>query len=560
MTSILKTAVAVAALMAVAFAADASAATRFAAPGGTGLDPCQSAAAPCSIFTAAASTAPRTTVAAGDEVILAPGNYSDLAGDLGPQRFVGLKPGIALRGLAGLPRPEIALDGQGSFGAIIVGAGNSVSHLEFTASNIAQAAFTMEAGTVSDVIARSSAPFGITCRQHGGTIRDSVCLASGFTGAAVGSEFSAEPGEAFTARLRSVTAISTGPGGRGVSYGVAGDAEFAIDAIGVIARATAQDVIARAFSVAPRTPGTGAGVEIALEHSAFGDSGTASDAGLGAPVVPLPGSGTNIAAAPLLAADGYHQLPGSPTVDSGGLDGFEIGHDIDGDSRTIGIAGDIGADELSGLETETRLSCSPSGVTIGVAVAVTCTATVADTSPTPDSPTGNVRFDVDPLSGSFGGNATCALVAATAAESSCEVAYLPGQVAAGAHALSAVYRGDLLHSSSLGTAVVMVAAPAGGGGMAMAPGPPARPAAPQTRLTKRPAAKTTRRLAAFSFASDQAGSRFECRLDAKPFRPCRSPFRAKVSPGRHTFRVRAVSTAGAPDPTPALFGWKVLAR
>ena len=61
----------------------------------------------------------------------------------------------------------------------------------------------------------------------------------------------------------------------------------------------------------------------------------------------------------------------------------------------------------------------------------------------------------------------------------------------------------------------------------------------------------------FSFASSPAGARFECKLDKAPFKPCRSPFKRKVKPGRHVFAVRAVDTAGKADPTPARFRWQV---
>jgi Ca2+-binding RTX toxin-like protein len=51
--------------------------------------------------------------------------------------------------------------------------------------------------------------------------------------------------------------------------------------------------------------------------------------------------------------------------------------------------------------------------------------------------------------------------------------------------------------------------------------------APRTRIVHRPAAilfaARPRRLVAFSFAANEAGSTFRCKLDRAPFRPCRSP-------------------------------------
>ena len=58
--------------------------------------------------------------------------------------------------------------------------------------------------------------------------------------------------------------------------------------------------------------------------------------------------------------------------------------------------------------------------------------------------------------------------------------------------------------------------------------------------------------AKFKFSSEPAGARFECKLDKKAFRACRSPriYRG-LAAGKHTFRVRAVSASGQPDPSPA---------
>lgn len=80
---------------------------------------------------------------------------------------------------------------------------------------------------------------------------------------------------------------------------------------------------------------------------------------------------------------------------------------------------------------------------------------------------------------------------------------------------------------------------------------------PQTRIAKHPRRRTSLRGVRFTFGSDQAGSSFQCKLDRAPFRPCGSPFRRRVRPGRHSFQVRALSSAGVADPTPALFRWKV---
>jgi hypothetical protein len=81
---------------------------------------------------------------------------------------------------------------------------------------------------------------------------------------------------------------------------------------------------------------------------------------------------------------------------------------------------------------------------------------------------------------------------------------------------------------------------------------------PETTITKRPKKKTEKRKAKFRFAADPAdGAAFECKLDKKQFKPCDSPYKKRVHPGKHKFKVRA-TVEGVSDPTPAKFKWKVL--
>ncbi len=88
--------------------------------------------------------------------------------------------------------------------------------------------------------------------------------------------------------------------------------------------------------------------------------------------------------------------------------------------------------------------------------------------------------------------------------------------------------------------------------------------APQTRLLNRPAkilfATGSRRAIAFAFASNEAGSAFRCKLDRDRARPCRSPRRYRLAPGRHAFRVFAIDAAGNRDPSPALFKFRIRRR
>lgn len=88
--------------------------------------------------------------------------------------------------------------------------------------------------------------------------------------------------------------------------------------------------------------------------------------------------------------------------------------------------------------------------------------------------------------------------------------------------------------------------------------------APQTRILRRPArvlfTAGRRRAVAVAFAANESGSTFRCKVDRKPFRPCRSPRVYRLKPGRHAFRVFAIDRAGNRDRTPALIRLRVRRR
>jgi hypothetical protein len=82
---------------------------------------------------------------------------------------------------------------------------------------------------------------------------------------------------------------------------------------------------------------------------------------------------------------------------------------------------------------------------------------------------------------------------------------------------------------------------------------------PETVITGAPKAKTHATTVKFRFSSDMPGSTFECKLDRKPFRSCRSPKEYKhLKPGKHVFKVRATDTQGRVDPVPAKKKFRVL--
>jgi hypothetical protein len=77
---------------------------------------------------------------------------------------------------------------------------------------------------------------------------------------------------------------------------------------------------------------------------------------------------------------------------------------------------------------------------------------------------------------------------------------------------------------------------------------------PVTRIRRGPSPR-------FTFASDEAGSSFECRVDRRRYRSCASPLTLRrLRPGRHTFMVRAFDRAENLDLSPAIRRFKVVRR
>jgi hypothetical protein len=84
--------------------------------------------------------------------------------------------------------------------------------------------------------------------------------------------------------------------------------------------------------------------------------------------------------------------------------------------------------------------------------------------------------------------------------------------------------------------------------------------APETTIVKGPKARSRKRTAKFKFVSSEPNSTFQCKLDKKPFRKCKSPKKYKrLKPGRHVFKVRAIDADGNVDKTPAKRKFRVIA-
>ncbi|WP_300009130.1 right-handed parallel beta-helix repeat-containing protein [Pseudonocardia sp.] len=88
--------------------------------------------------------------------------------------------------------------------------------------------------------------------------------------------------------------------------------------------------------------------------------------------------------------------------------------------------------------------------------------------------------------------------------------------------------------------------------------PPPDIEAPDTVLSATPDATTVATVATFEFSATEENAVFECSLDAAPYAACTSPATySGLTPGAHTFSVRAVDLAGNVDGVPATFAWTI---
>lgn len=91
--------------------------------------------------------------------------------------------------------------------------------------------------------------------------------------------------------------------------------------------------------------------------------------------------------------------------------------------------------------------------------------------------------------------------------------------------------------------------------------PPPVPVAPNGTILKHPpkVVRTRGKSArvVFRFSSDQPGATFACKIDKAAFKPCGSRIVRRFRLGPHVVRVKAVSSAGLADATPAIFRFRV---
>ena len=88
--------------------------------------------------------------------------------------------------------------------------------------------------------------------------------------------------------------------------------------------------------------------------------------------------------------------------------------------------------------------------------------------------------------------------------------------------------------------------------------PPPDTTAPETTISSGPSGTVASGSASFAFSSSEAGSTFQCRIDAGAWGSCASPKAySGLANGSHTFDVRATDGAGNTDASPAARTWTV---
>ena len=299
---------------------------RYAEPNGDGAEPC-AASDPCDIETAV------NNAVDGDEVVVKPGSYTTAAP-------LGVGGSINLHGVAGQPAPEITAGVSG--GLLLLFDNATVTGLHLTqpkdfAAGGGAAIYVADSGsgsTINRVVARSNGNPGCFVDGASATLTNTACIST--AGDFSGFGAAANAGDT-TLTLQNVTALETnaGSGGSsGLSVSAVNSSDAVVNASNVIAQAPENDVEATSAIMGSSVTINMTSSNYSSEHEL--NNGTITD----------PGTGGNQTADPQLAADGYHQQPGSQTIDAGSAAPLAGTADVDEETRSAGLATDIGADEF----------------------------------------------------------------------------------------------------------------------------------------------------------------------------------------------------------------------
>ncbi len=313
---------AAATLLALAGAAPALAADRYAEPGGNGPAASCPQADPCGIQAAIENAA----VGNGDVITILPGTYP-LANDA-----IEVADAVTIRGLPGGARPLLVVGTNYGFRFYVPGI--TLRYVAIEQGPGVGSALEVGGGVVDNVIAHSNSSFE-ACKIYDTTITDSICWNSGAGYAIYGN---AIPGTG-TNTFRNVTAYAqNAPAIFLSSY----SGSITINAANLIAYGFPVDIRAEA-------DGNANAATVVTDHSNYLYEDEVATNG-GTPFVTNPGANDNQTAAPQFvnaAAGNFHQAAGSPTINAGSAAPGLGSIDIDGEARLQGPAPDIGADEFT---------------------------------------------------------------------------------------------------------------------------------------------------------------------------------------------------------------------
>lgn len=304
-------------LGALALAAPAGAAVRYAAPDGSGASPCNPT--PCGLATAVSGAA------GGDEVVMAPGTYTEPSG-------LKLEKPISLGGQPGAP----ATLRTGGNALEVKSEGAVVHDLRVEPSQMTMnRPLYLFAGAVERVYADPAGLGGEGCYMEAGILRDSVCREGIFV-------FAEQP-KTVEAYLANVTADP-------VVVGANPGATMNLDLLNTIALPR-PGISESGLQI---DVSTGGAVRVKARNSNYNSVSTTLSTGTDFTFTPAGTNGNQTAAPQLVdpAGGDFHQLPTSPTIGAGLGDPIAGALDLDGAPRIQGpCAGwqliDIGAYEFA---------------------------------------------------------------------------------------------------------------------------------------------------------------------------------------------------------------------
>jgi hypothetical protein len=315
-------------VLAFSMAPVAAASVRYAAPHGTGAQPCLQSD-PCNSVRAITGTG-ANGVQDLDQVVLEPGTYT-------PGQIIEINKAIDVGGQAGAAAP-ILDEGtdDDAWGILVNNASSTVHDLGIINVDSPLVGGFASNGGLAQRLYVSSSGSSNACVASGTTqLRDSVCSSATGIGLFVTQG---------TNTARNVTVSSGGPPGSGITLGAGGGGHTSLDALNVI-------VVDGVDAVTDSSSGVNA--TITLSHSNYA---TATHSGSGASVTPA-GTNGNQTAPPLLSAD-LRELAGSPTIDAG-LAAPDIGSlDLGRNPRiSPGCGGAAGVPDIGAYELQT--ACPP---------------------------------------------------------------------------------------------------------------------------------------------------------------------------------------------------------